>query len=208
MPWALSPDSTPPSSPFSGLSQAPGGWRGPGWSLYPQARLLRDPTHLRQTPESHLVARRVTLTGPRVSSLMAVRPFSPPVQQLCHLTNLGASKESDPTRAWQTYCGIHSPRLALHLHWQTHLPLLSQSHGWPSFLVAAEPCHIFFKATTHGLVRTLEAVLPEGASPTQQPPSTLRMAAGHWLLHFLSSITELEPRVVGFSGGNLSLIFW
>lgn len=105
MPRALSPDSTPPSSPFGGLSLAPGAWRGPGWSLYPQVRLLRDPTHLRQTPESHLVARRITLTGPRVSSLMAVRPFSPPV-------HLGPSKESDPTRAWQTCCGIHSTRPA------------------------------------------------------------------------------------------------
>ena len=151
-------------------------------------------------------------TGPRVSSLMAVPAF---LTQALLCSNAAAlsphklhpSEESDPSRAWQTCRGVHSTRLALHLHQQTHLPLLAQSHGWPSFLADGEPCHILFKATMHGLVRTLEAILPEGASPTQQPPSTLRMAAGQWLLHCLSSIAELEPQVVGFSWGSLSL-FW
>lgn len=114
-------------------------------------------------------------TGPRVSSLMAVPAFPKQALLSCNAAALSShkprpSKESDATRAWQTCSGVDSTGVALHLDRQTHLLLLAQSHGWPSFLAAAKPCHILFKATTHRLFRTLEAVLPEGASPTQQPP--------------------------------------
>ncbi|KAM9059344.1 uncharacterized protein AAG666_025401 [Megaptera novaeangliae] len=129
-------------------------------------------------------------------------------QRLCLLAHPGPSEESDPARP-----GLAAPLPASTAPaWLSRL-LLRPCHPCqpgatlgPPFQLPQSHVNTSIKATTHALVRTWVAAPPEVASPSQQTPSP-PPHPGNCPRAAAATASSLQPLELGFSDGNLSLIF-
>ena len=111
-----------------------------------------------------------------------------------------------PPRAGSAPACVHSAHLALPARLRPCHPCRPGATLGPPFQLPQSHVNTGIKATTHALVRTWVAAPPEVASPSQQTPSP-PPHPGNCPRAAAATASSLQPLELGFSDGNLSLIF-